>query len=91
MSVYLPGLLQALVAGVFLLIAFRAHEQFWSLGFLGWRKVYAGLVLYLLGGLLNLWFQWSGGGTASSGVFGGAVVHLTTALSALGIGLLLAG
>lgn len=91
MSTYLPGLLQVLVGGVFLIYAFRAHERFWSLGFLGWRKVYAGITLYLLGGLLNLWFQWSARASVEPLVMPQGIPLLTVALSIAGIGLLLAG
>lgn len=52
MDLTLLNLLPILAVIGLIFIAVRAHEQYWTLGFLGWRKVYAGLGLYLFAGLL---------------------------------------
>lgn len=52
MDLTLLNLLPLLAVIGLVFLAVRAHEQYWTLGFLGWRKVYAGLGLYLFAGLL---------------------------------------
>lgn len=52
MDLTLLNLLPLLAVIGLVFLAVRAHEQYWALGFLGWRKVYAGLGLYLFAGLL---------------------------------------
>jgi len=82
------GLIQT-VAAVFLLVyAFRAHERFWMLGFLGWRKVYTGLAFFLFGGLAALAAYWSGLGTAGMNVW---LLSVAAAADGLGLALVLAG
>lgn len=62
---FLPGLILALVCVVLLVYAFRSHERHWSLGFLGWRKVYAGLGISLTGAIIWSFGQWLSGATAT--------------------------
>ncbi|MEW5701383.1 MAG: GAF domain-containing protein, partial [Candidatus Zixiibacteriota bacterium] len=77
------GLIQTAVTASLLVYAFRAHERFWTLGFLGWRKVYTGLVLSLLGGLAALAAYWSDSGW---------ILPLSSAMAGgLGLALVLAG
>ena len=91
MESILFGLVPLVVAVVLLFSAFRAHERYWALGFMGWRRVYAGLILYLFSGILTAVWQW----TATSGpeAIGRLVLwQITSALAAAaGIGLVLAG
>jgi len=82
------ALLHAAIAVVLIVVAFRSHERFWSLGFVGWRKVYAGLSLYLIGALLNVWLSLS---ATVTDLPAGLIAGLGLFLSVAGIGLVLAG
>jgi hypothetical protein len=91
MESILFGLMPLVVGVALLLFAFRAHERYWALGFMGWRKVYAGLVLFLFSGILTAIWPWTiGPGQDAVGRL--VLWQMTSALAAAaGIGLLLAG
>jgi CheY-like chemotaxis protein len=82
------GLIQTVVAVFLLVYAFRSHERFWTLGFLGWRKVYTGLALFLFGGLAALAAYWSGPGAAGWNAWLSPVAAVA---GGLGLALVLAG
>lgn len=90
MVVFLPGLIVALVCVVLLIYAFRSHERHWSLGFLGWRKMYTGLGVALAGALAWAVSHWIGvvGNSPSMGV---ALPVLAGALVSVGLALVVAG
>jgi CheY-like chemotaxis protein len=58
MIAFVPGLIVAVVALSLLVYAFRSHERHWSLGFMGWRRMYVGLATVLIGGALWLASPW---------------------------------
>jgi hypothetical protein len=80
MDLTLLYLLPLLIGIGLIFVAVRAHEQYWALGFLGWRKVYAGLGCYLVAGILYAIEFWA---LKSSG--------LVTLLRALEAGIVLFG
>ncbi|MBD3298145.1 MAG: hypothetical protein GF341_05775, partial [candidate division Zixibacteria bacterium] len=83
-------LLPLVVAIILTVVAFRAHERYWSLGFLGWRRVYLGLGAYMAAGIISGILYWVTVATPASGAIpwlqGGLVL-----LSAIGIILILHG
>ena len=91
MESILLGLIPLVTGIALLLTAFRAHERYWALGFMGWRRVYAGLVLFLFSAVLTgIWPWLSGAGVESATRL--TWWQVTSALSAAaGIGLVLAG
>jgi len=86
----LLSLLPLVVSIALFFVAFRAHERFWTLGFFGWQKVYAGLVFYLFSGLLGVAWFWisrtAPGASILSFMFAGMLT-----LGAGGVALVLAG
>lgn len=90
MVAFLPGLLLALVCVVLLVYAFRSHERHWSLGFLGWRKVYTGLGVSLAGAIIWAVGQWLGD-TAGSPGLATALPLIAGILVAVGLALVVAG
>lgn len=91
MESILLGLIPLVTGIALLLTAFRAHERYWALGFMGWRRVYAGLVLFLLSAIVTGSWPWlPGSGLDTVGRLGWW--QITAALAAAaGIGLVLAG
>lgn len=90
MIAFLPGLILALVCVFLLVYAFRSHERHWSLGFLGWRKVYTGLGVALAGALTWSLGQWLAG-TANNPSLGIALPIFAGLMVALGLWLVVAG
>lgn len=90
MVAFLPGLLLALVCVVLLVYAFRSHERHWSLGFLGWRKVYTGLGVSLAGAIIWGLGQWLGN-TAGSPGLATSLPIIAGILVAVGLALVVAG
>jgi CheY-like chemotaxis protein len=90
MVAFLPGLFLALACVVLLVYAFRSHERHWSLGFLGWRKVYTGLGIALAGSIGWAMGGWLATATASPGL--GVALPILSGLSiAGGLGLVVSG
>ncbi len=90
MIAFLPGLILALVCVFLLVYAFRSHERHWSLGFLGWRKVYTGLGVSLAGALIWTLGQWVSA-TASNPGLGLTLPIFAGVMVALGLALVVAG
>ncbi|GAB4322466.1 MAG: hypothetical protein Kow0074_14020 [Candidatus Zixiibacteriota bacterium] len=83
-------LLPLVVAIILTVVAFRAHERYWSLGFLGWRRVYLGLGAYMAAGIISGVIYWVTIASPASG----AIPWLQAGLvlfSAIGIILILYG
>ncbi len=91
MDAVIFGLTPLAVAVVLLFVALRSHERYWTLGFLGWRKVYAGLILYLLSGLATAGWHWAY--VADPAAMGRLLLWQVSASfsAAVGMGLVLAG
>ncbi|HWO56388.1 MAG TPA: response regulator [bacterium] len=90
MVAFLPGLFLALACVVLLVYAFRSHERHWSLGFLGWRKVYTGLGIALAGSIGWAIGGWLATATANPGL-GVALPIISGVLLAGGLGLVVSG
>ena len=90
MVAFLPGLILALVCVVLLVYAFRSHERHWSLGFLGWRKVYTGLGVSLAGAIIWALGQWLSG-TAENPGLATALPIVAGVMVAIGLALVVAG
>ena len=90
MVAFLPGLVLALVCIVLLVYAFRSHERHWSLGFLGWRKVYTGLGISLAGSIVWALGQWVSV-TANNPALGIGLPIAAGIMFALGLALVVAG
>ncbi|MBI3871458.1 MAG: response regulator [candidate division Zixibacteria bacterium] len=91
MNMLWVGILQAAIAAILFFWAFRNHERYWTLGFLGWRKVYAGLALFLLSAFLTIVANWPTalpGGLAS---LSHGITFFSAIDAALGLALVLAG
>ncbi len=57
MSAFYFKLIPLLASVLLVAIAVRAHERLWDFGFLGWRRVYAGLAVIFAGALISLLFE----------------------------------
>ncbi len=90
MVAFLPGLVLALVCVVLLIYAFRSHERHWSLGFLGWRKVYTGLGISLAGSIIWALGQWLSDTSNNPGL-GVALPIAAGIMFAIGLALVVAG
>lgn len=90
MVAFLPGLVLALVCVILLIYAFRSHERHWSLGFLGWRKVYTGLGVSLAGSIVWALGQWVAV-TANNPGLGLGLPIAAGIMFAIGLALVVAG
>ncbi len=59
MSAFYFKLIPLVASALLVALALRYHERYWDLGFLGWRRVYAGLAVVFLGTLLGLLFEFA--------------------------------
>jgi CheY-like chemotaxis protein len=59
MSTLYCKLVPLIISGGLFFLAFRVHERYWSLGFIGWRKVYLGLAALFIGSLASVLFEFA--------------------------------